>query len=67
LTGWPPIPADRDQLADQATADFVAEERELLARIDRGIADAAAGRVVAHEEMAAWLDRWGEAEAPSSE
>lgn len=50
---------------EQAVKEFVEVREWQLAAIGEGIEAADAGRVVAHEAMAAWVRSWGEAnEAP---
>jgi predicted transcriptional regulator len=44
---------------EQAVKDFVAVQEWQLAAIDEGIRAADAGRVAAHEEVAAWVKSWG--------
>ena len=47
---------------EQAVRDFVAVQEWQLAAIDEGIKAADAGRVVAHEDVAAWVKSWGSPE-----
>jgi predicted transcriptional regulator len=44
---------------EQAVQDFVAVQEWQLAAIDEGIAAADTGRVVAHEDVVAWVQSWG--------
>lgn len=44
---------------EQAVRDYVALQTWQLAAIDEGLKDADEGRVVAHEDVAAWLQSWG--------
>jgi predicted transcriptional regulator len=44
---------------EQAIKDFVAVQAWHLAAIDEGIQDADAGRVVSHDDVAAWVRSWG--------
>jgi len=44
---------------EQAIRDFVAVQQWHLAAIDEGIRDADAGRVVPHNDVAAWVRSWG--------
>ena len=44
---------------EQAVRDFVAIQQWQLAAIDEGINAADAGRVVAHEDVVAWVQSWG--------
>jgi predicted transcriptional regulator len=39
--------------------DFVAMQEWQLAAIDEGLRAADAGRVVAHEDVVAWVQSWG--------
>jgi predicted transcriptional regulator len=43
---------------EQALKDYVALQQWQLAAIDEGIEAADAGRVVAHEDVAAWVKSW---------
>jgi predicted transcriptional regulator len=45
---------------EQAVKDFVAVQEWHLAAIDEGIRDADAGRVMPHNDVAAWVRSWGE-------
>jgi len=47
-------------LIEQAVKDFVAVQTWQMAAIDEGIQAADAGRVVAHEDVAAWVRSWGQ-------
>lgn len=44
---------------EQAVKDFVAVQAWQLAAIDEGLRAADEGRVVAHEDAAAWVRSWG--------
>ena len=44
---------------DDLLRKLLAHEHDHRALIEEGLADAAAGRVVSHEKVAAWLDSWG--------
>jgi len=44
---------------EQAVRDYVELQAWHLAAIDEGIQAADAGRVVAHEDVAAWVQSWG--------
>ncbi|HEY5106082.1 MAG TPA: CopG family ribbon-helix-helix protein [Caulobacteraceae bacterium] len=44
---------------EQAVRDFVELQEWQLAAIDEGIRAADEGRVVAHEEVVAWVRSWG--------
>ena len=44
---------------EQAVKDFVAVQEWHLAAIDEGIRDADAGRVMPHNDVAAWVRSWG--------
>jgi len=45
---------------EQAVADFVSLQEWQLAAIEEGVRDADAGRVVAHEDVVAWVRSWGQ-------
>jgi predicted transcriptional regulator len=49
----------RSWVIEQAVRDFVAVQQWQLAAIDAGIAAADAGRVVAHDDVVAWVRSWG--------
>jgi predicted transcriptional regulator len=51
--------SNRSRLAVEALQSYVDEQEEQLARIDQGIRDARAGRVVPHEEVKRYLQSWG--------
>jgi len=51
--------SSRSRLAAEALESYVDEQESQLARIDRGIRDADAGRVVPHEEVKRYLQSWG--------
>ena len=51
--------SNRSRLAVEALQSYVDEQEEQLARIDQGIRDADAGRVVPHEEVKRYLQSWG--------
>jgi predicted transcriptional regulator len=50
---------NRSRLAVEALESYVDEQEEQLARIDQGIHDADAGRVVSHEKVKRYLQSWG--------
>jgi predicted transcriptional regulator len=50
-------------IIDQAVRDFVAVQEWQLAATDEGIKAADAGRVAAHEDVAAWVKSWGSPDA----
>ena len=52
------IRSPRDQRQD-ADVEAEVDPPELTAAINRGLADAAAGRVTPHAQVKAWLQRWG--------
>jgi predicted transcriptional regulator len=53
---------------EQAITDFVAVQESHLASIDEGIRNAEAGRVMPHDDVAAWVRSWGKpAELPIPE
>jgi predicted transcriptional regulator len=45
---------------EQAIKDFVAVQAWHLAAIEEGVRDADAGRVVLHDDVAAWVRSWGQ-------
>ena len=45
---------------EQAIKDFVALQAWHLAAIEEGVQDADAGRVVSHDDVAAWVRSWGQ-------
>jgi predicted transcriptional regulator len=45
---------------EQAVRDFVAIQEWQLAAIDAGISAADAGSVIAHEDVVAWVQSWGQ-------
>ena len=45
---------------EQAVKDFVEVQEWQLAAIDEGIRAADEGRVVDHEDVAAWVQSWGQ-------
>lgn len=45
---------------EQAIKDFVAVQTWQMAAIDEGFRAADAGRMVAHDEVAAWVRSWGQ-------
>jgi predicted transcriptional regulator len=49
----------KSRLAAAAIVAYVDEQERQLERIREGLADAKAGRVVTHEDVARWLDSWG--------
>jgi predicted transcriptional regulator len=51
--------SSRSRLAAEALKSYVDEQESQLARIDQGIRDADAGRVVPHEEVKRYLQSWG--------
>ena len=44
---------------EQAVKDFVAVQEWHLAAIEEGLRDGDAGRVVPHDDVAAWMRTWG--------
>jgi predicted transcriptional regulator len=50
----------RSWVIEQAVRDFVAVQQWQLAAIDEGIRAADAGRLVAHEDVVAWVQSWGQ-------
>jgi predicted transcriptional regulator len=51
--------SNRSRLAVEALQTYIDEQESQLARIDQGIRDADAGRVVSHEEVKRYLQSWG--------
>jgi predicted transcriptional regulator len=49
----------RSWVIEQAVRDFVAVQEWRLATIDAGLSAADAGRVVAHDDVVAWVRSWG--------
>jgi predicted transcriptional regulator len=45
---------------EQAIKDFVAVQAWHLTAIEEGVRDADAGRVVSHDDVAAWVRSWGQ-------
>ena len=50
---------NRSRLAVEALESFVGEQEEHLAKIDQGIRDADAGRVIPHAAVKRYLQSWG--------
>jgi predicted transcriptional regulator len=50
----------RSWVIEQAVRDFVALQEWQLAAINEGIRAADTGRVVAHAEVVAWVQSWGQ-------
>lgn len=46
-------------LLEQALERYLEEQAWQLAKIDEGLADLEAGRVIEHERVVAWLKSWG--------
>ena len=53
------VSVSKSRLAAHATLAYLDEQEQQLGKIRKGLADAEAGRVVSHEEVARWLDSWG--------
>ncbi|PYV17828.1 MAG: hypothetical protein DMG21_07095 [Acidobacteria bacterium] len=51
--------SNRSRLAVQALQSYVDEREAQLARIDHGIRDADAGRVIPHSKVKRYLQSWG--------
>lgn len=51
--------SNRSRLAVEALESYVEEQETQLARVERGVRDADAGRVVAHREVKRYLQSWG--------
>jgi predicted transcriptional regulator len=49
----------RSWVIEQAVRDFVAVQEWQLAAIDTGLRAADTGRVVAHDDVVAWVRSWG--------
>ena len=47
-------------IIEQAIKDFVAVQTWQMAALDEGIRAADAGRMVAHDDVAAWVRSWGQ-------
>ena len=50
---------NRSRLAVEALETYVEDREAQLARIDQGLRDADAGRVVRHEKVKRYLNSWG--------
>jgi predicted transcriptional regulator len=50
---------NRSRLALEALESYVEEQETRLAKLDQGIRDADAGRVVPHDEVKRYLRSWG--------
>ena len=51
--------ANRSRLAVEALETYVEDREAQLARIDQGIREADAGRVVSHQKVKGYLNSWG--------
>ena len=51
--------SNRSRLATEALETYVADEELRLAKIDQGMRDADAGRVVSHQQVKRYLKSWG--------
>lgn len=51
--------SNRSRLAVEALETYVEEREAQLAKIDQGIRDADAGRVVSHHKVKRYLQSWG--------
>jgi predicted transcriptional regulator len=49
----------KSKLAAEAIVAYLDEQEHQLQKIREGLADAEAGRIVSHEEVARWLESWG--------
>ena len=49
----------RSWVIEQAVRDFVTVQEWQLAAIDAGLGAAGTGRVVAHDDVVAWVRSWG--------
>lgn len=50
---------NRSRMAVEALENYVTDQEEQLERIDQGIRDADAGRVVSHEKVKRYIQSWG--------
>jgi predicted transcriptional regulator len=50
---------NRSRLAVEALESYVEEQEAQLAKIDQGLRDADAGRVVSHDKVKRYLQSWG--------
>lgn len=55
---------NRSRLAVEALESYVEEQEAYLAKIDQGIRDADAGRVVPHDAVKRYLKSWGRKRRP---
>lgn len=60
LTAKERILAVVDEQPDDSSYDEILHELAFIRMIDRGLADADAGRVVSHDDMKRRLDAWSE-------
>lgn len=51
--------SNRSRLATEALKTYVDEQELRLAKLDQGIRDANAGRVVSHDQVKRYLKSWG--------
>ncbi|HEV2493737.1 MAG TPA: CopG family ribbon-helix-helix protein [Terriglobia bacterium] len=51
--------SNRSRLAVEALETYVDEQETQLARIEQGVRDADAGRMVSHREVKRYLESWG--------
>jgi RHH-type transcriptional regulator, rel operon repressor / antitoxin RelB len=49
----------QSELAARAIDTYVRDQADQLRRIDAGLADLDAGRVIDHRRMSSWLRSWG--------
>lgn len=49
----------RAWVVEQAIKEFLDLQSWHLAAIDEGLKEADAGRLIAHEDVVAWVDSWG--------
>ena len=54
-----------EEQPDDSSYDEILHELALMRMIDRGIADADAGRVVSHEEVKRRIASWGQSGGPT--
>jgi len=53
------IERPRAYVIEKALEDYVAHQAWHVAAVKKGIADADAGLLIPHDEVAAWVESWG--------
>lgn len=53
------VQRSKSDLLREAVDLYLEDHKRIVAHVRRGMADAEAGNVVAHEEVVAWLKSWG--------